>query len=249
MLAPRARRSSTRCALGSARSRSGCTRSTTLPPPTSPPPSMALRTPAHISLPPRRIALTPRWCSADSPKARPSWASSPPTLYPMGFPLRTCPRQCRPTRPTTSRRLPCSENRHRASCTRSMTRQSSSALSMSPRPSTSASTMTLSAILREEFSAHNQYIESGMVDQGATFVVNQLQASWAAEVPVPPPAAAPPPLVPSAPLPLTAPVAPVAPSALPAGRADPSAHLPSAPLTPPGPAGPVAPSPPVGPLA
>ena len=97
------------------------------------------------------------------------------------------------------------------------------------------------------FSAHNQYIETGMVDQGATFVVSQLQAGWAAEVP--PSAAAPAPQVPSAPLPLTAPAAPVAPSAPPAGRADPSAHLPSAPLTPPGPAGPVAPSPPVGPLA
>ena len=78
------------------------------------------------------------------------------------------------------------------------------------------------------FSARNEYIETGMVDQGATFVVSQLQDSWAAEVPAPPSAAAPAP---------------------PAGRADPSAHLPSAPLTPPGPAGPVAPSPPVGPLA
>ena len=38
------------------------------------------------------------------------------------------------------------------------------------------------------FSAHNQYIEAGMVDQGVTFVANQLQASWAADALVPPPA-------------------------------------------------------------
>src|SRR6476620_2619613 len=38
------------------------------------------------------------------------------------------------------------------------------------------------------FSAHNQYADSGMVDQGATFVANQLQASWAADAVVPPPA-------------------------------------------------------------
>jgi cutinase len=99
------------------------------------------------------------------------------------------------------------------------------------------------------FSAHNQYVDAGMVDQGATFVVSQLQASWAADVQVPPSAAAPAPQAPSAPLPLSAPAAPVAPSAPPAGGADPTAHLPSAPLTPPGPAGPVAPPPPVGPLA
>lgn len=30
------------------------------------------------------------------------------------------------------------------------------------------------------FSAHNQYIESGMVDQGAAFVAQRLQANWAA---------------------------------------------------------------------
>jgi cutinase len=30
------------------------------------------------------------------------------------------------------------------------------------------------------FSAHNEYAETGMVDQGAAFVANQLQASWAA---------------------------------------------------------------------
>jgi cutinase len=81
------------------------------------------------------------------------------------------------------------------------------------------------------FSAHDQYVETGMVDQGATFVASQLQASWASDVPVPPPAA------------------PLAPSAPPAAGAAPAPHLPSAPLTPPGPAAPVAPPPPVGPLA
>ena len=99
------------------------------------------------------------------------------------------------------------------------------------------------------FSAHNQYVDAGMVDQGATFVASQLQASWAADVPAPPSAAAPSPQTPSAPLPLSAPAAPVAPSAPPAGGADPTPHLPSAPLTPPGPAAPVAPPPPVAPLA
>jgi len=99
------------------------------------------------------------------------------------------------------------------------------------------------------FSAHNQYVEAGMVDQGAAFVASQLQASWASDVPVPPPAATPSPQTPSAPLPLSAPAAPLAPSAPPAAGAAPSPHLPSAPLTPPGPAAPVAPPPPVGPLA
>jgi hypothetical protein len=59
------------------------------------------------------------------------------------------------------------------------------------------------------FSAHNEYEEAGLVDQGATFVASQLQASWAADVPVP----APPP----------------------ADVPNPSSHLPSAPVTPPGP--------------
>jgi hypothetical protein len=100
------------------------------------------------------------------------------------------------------------------------------------------------------FSAHNQYVDAGMVDQGAAFAAAQLQASWAADVAGPPPAAgtAPSPLSPSAPLPLSAPAAPAAP-APPVGGATPSPHLPSAPLTPPGPAAPVAPLPPVGPLA
>ncbi len=98
------------------------------------------------------------------------------------------------------------------------------------------------------FSAHNQYVETGMVDQGAAFVASQLQASWASDAAAPPPAAAPSPQTPSAPLPVSAPAAPLAPPAPPAGAA-PSPHLPSAPLTPPGPAAPVAPPPPVAPLA
>ena len=98
------------------------------------------------------------------------------------------------------------------------------------------------------FSAHNEYVDTGMVDQGAAFVANQLQASWAADVPAVPPAtgATPSPLTASAPLTPPAPAAPVTP---PAPSAGPSPHLPSAPLTPPGPTTPVAPPPPVGPLA
>ena len=101
------------------------------------------------------------------------------------------------------------------------------------------------------FSAHNQYVETGMVDQGVAFVANQLQASWAADAGVPSPAggSAPGPQQPSAPLPLSAPVAPAAPPALAAGSAGPTSHLPSAPLTPPGPAAPIAPPPPIAPLA
>ena len=98
------------------------------------------------------------------------------------------------------------------------------------------------------FSAHNEYVDTGMVDQGAAFVANQLQASWAADVPAVPPAAGatPSPLTASSPLTPPAPAAPVTP---PAPSAGPSPHLPSAPLTPPGPTTPVAPPPPVGPLA
>jgi cutinase len=42
------------------------------------------------------------------------------------------------------------------------------------------------------FQAHNTYIDAGMVDQGATFVANQLQSSWAADSAAaqPPPAGA-----------------------------------------------------------
>jgi cutinase len=99
------------------------------------------------------------------------------------------------------------------------------------------------------FAAHNEYVETGMVDQGADFVARQLQASWAADVPVPP-AAGPSPQTPSTPLPLSVPAAPLAPSPPPAAGAAPSPHLPSAPLAaPPGPAVPVIPPPAAGPLA
>jgi cutinase len=99
------------------------------------------------------------------------------------------------------------------------------------------------------FSAHTQYVEAGMVDQGAAFVANQLQASWAADVPPPAAGTVPSPLTRPAPLPLSAPAAPASPAS-PVRGAAPSPHLPPAPLTPPGPAAaPVAPPPPVGPLA
>ena len=100
------------------------------------------------------------------------------------------------------------------------------------------------------FAAHNQYADSGIVDQGAAFVSNLLQARWAADVPVPAPATTRPPLTPPAPSPLSAPVGPVGPSALLAGdTAHPSPHLPTEPVTPPGPAAPPTSPPPVGPLA
>ena len=100
------------------------------------------------------------------------------------------------------------------------------------------------------FAAHNQYTDSGMVDQGAVFVSNLLQAKWAADVPVPSPSTTRPLLTPSAPSPLSAPVGPVGPSGLLAGdAAHPAAHLPSGPMTPPGPATPTNLPPPVGPLA
>jgi cutinase len=93
------------------------------------------------------------------------------------------------------------------------------------------------------FSAHNDYVDSGLVDQGVAFVTSQLQASWAADVPTPttpPPAAA---------------LSQQAPSVSPAGGVPPSPHLPATPVTPPGPVvpvtpvAPVAPPPPVVPLA
>jgi hypothetical protein len=96
------------------------------------------------------------------------------------------------------------------------------------------------------FSAHNEYVEAGMVDQGVTFVASQLQASWAADVAVPPTSVAP---SPSAPVPLSGPAAPLAPPAPSVAAAGPSPHLPQAPLTPPGPAPSVAPPLPPEPLA
>jgi cutinase-like protein len=92
------------------------------------------------------------------------------------------------------------------------------------------------------FSAHNQYVESGMVDQGATFVANQLQASWAADAAVPTGEGQPPgPQTAPAPSPLSAAAGPIAPPAPAAVTPGPTPHLPSEPLTPPGP--PVVPPP------
>lgn len=39
------------------------------------------------------------------------------------------------------------------------------------------------------FAAHNQYFDGGLVEQGATFAANALQASWAAGLQAPPPVA------------------------------------------------------------
>jgi hypothetical protein len=107
------------------------------------------------------------------------------------------------------------------------------------------------------FSAHNQYTDTGMVDQGATFVANQLQASWTADALAPPPAGgvAPAPLAPPSPLTVSAPAAPVAPLAAPPAQgaaaaqgAAPAPHLSPTPQTLPGPATPVAPASPGTPL-
>src|SRR5258705_3102374 len=64
------------------------------------------------------------------------------------------------------------------------------------------------------FSAHNEYVDTGMVDQGAAFVASQLQASWAADVQVPPapPAGGPAPSPLTASAPLTPPVPAAGPS-------------------------------------
>src|SRR6476660_2808597 len=101
------------------------------------------------------------------------------------------------------------------------------------------------------FSAHNEYVDSGMVDQGATFVANELQASWAADTGAQPPAvgAPPSPQTPPAPLPLSAALAPVAPPGPAVGSTGPTPHLQSAPVPPGPPAVPVAPPAPVAPLA
>jgi cutinase len=84
------------------------------------------------------------------------------------------------------------------------------------------------------FSAHNEYTDAGLVDQGATYAATQLQASWAADAAV----ATPPGTV----------LAQQVPTASPVDSAAPSPHLPSAALgAPPGPVF-VAPPPPAGPL-
>jgi hypothetical protein len=98
------------------------------------------------------------------------------------------------------------------------------------------------------FSAHNQYVDAGMVDQGATFVANQLQASWAADSLAPAPAggAGPAPQTSPAPLPLSAIAAPAGP---PAGSGGATPQLAAAPAPPGPPAAAAAPAPPVAPLA
>lgn len=91
------------------------------------------------------------------------------------------------------------------------------------------------------FSAHNEYTDTGMTTQGATFAAAQLHASWAADeltAASTPPESEPLGTEPGAPVPLTAPVPSPAVIA-------PSPHLPPAPAAEPGPP-PVAP---VGPLA
>ncbi|MFG1935324.1 cutinase family protein [Mycobacterium sp. NPDC048908] len=100
------------------------------------------------------------------------------------------------------------------------------------------------------FSAHNTYIDGGMVDQGATFAASQLQASWAADAaaqpsvtgPVPGPEATP------APSPLSAPAAPVTPPLAGAGIPDPTPHLPTGPVPPGPPSAPAAPPAPDAPI-
>jgi cutinase len=88
----------------------------------------------------------------------------------------------------------------------------------------------------KSFSAHNTYVDGGIVDQGATFAANQLLASWAAEAAAQPSVegATPSPQTAPAPSPLSAAVAPAAPPATAAGVAGATPHLPTGPV-PPGP--------------
>jgi cutinase len=95
------------------------------------------------------------------------------------------------------------------------------------------------------FSVHNQYAETGMVDRGATFVAQKLQASWAADAaaatpstPAPAPSSPPP-------APLSAPVA----GGTPPGHLGSTQQTLPGPPPLPGPAAPVAPPAPVAPLA
>ncbi len=89
----------------------------------------------------------------------------------------------------------------------------------------------------KSFSVHDKYAETGMVDEGAVFVANRLQASWAADAAAAAAAtstAAPAPQTPSTPTP--------APLSAPAASA-PSVHLGATSPTLPGPAPLPAPSP------
>lgn len=84
------------------------------------------------------------------------------------------------------------------------------------------------------FSAHNQYVEAGVVDQGVDFVTSRLQASWAADAAAQALAAGA--GTPPGPVPLSAPGVP-------------AQQLPPALGPLPGPASPVPPTAPVEPLA
>ena len=246
-----AARSSTRCALESARSRSGCTRSTTPPPPTSPPPSIGIadaRT--HILATAANCPHTKMVLGGFSQGAA-VMGFVTADVVPDGVSVSDVPP---PMPPDIADHI--------------------AAIALfgkpSPRfmhaindPSIAIGTEYVSKTIDlcvdndlvcdphgTSFAAHNQYTDSGMVDQGAVFVSNLLQAKWAADVPVPSPSTTRPLLTPSAPSPLSAPVGPVGPSGLLAGdAAHPAAHLPSGPITPPGPATPTSLPPPVGPLA
>jgi cutinase len=91
------------------------------------------------------------------------------------------------------------------------------------------------------FDAHNQYMDSGMVAQGAAFVASHLQASWAADALAQqqPPAAGPASGTPHAPpVALPGPPAPLVPPAAPPPAVAPVAPPPPAPAVP-APVGPV----------
>jgi cutinase len=77
------------------------------------------------------------------------------------------------------------------------------------------------------FAAHDTYAETGLVDQGAAFVAQRLQASWAADAAAQPSTVTPAPQTPStpAPSPLSAPI----------GGAAPAQHLAATSQTLPGP--------------
>lgn len=95
------------------------------------------------------------------------------------------------------------------------------------------------------FSVHNQYPETGMAAQGATFAAQKLQLSWAADAAAAtPPTPAPAPTSPT-PGPLSTPIAGGTP---PEHLGSTPQTLPGPPLLP-GPAAPVAPPVPVSPLA
>jgi cutinase-like protein len=91
----------------------------------------------------------------------------------------------------------------------------------------------------KSFQAHNEYEEGGLVDQGASFVVTQLQASWAADAATTPPAGAPS----SAPQAPASPASPAPTTPPPSVLAGPAPHLPAETAPGPVPPGPPAPIP------